>query len=157
MRGTQTNGLTEWKHEGALIGYSRLVADPENVWLLIHGNCGQAAHRVYAMSAFSAHDSVFVLEYPGYGTRPGKPSKGAFDAAAAESYRLLRNTFPEKPVCVTGESTGSGPASMLDRETVPPDKLVLVAPFDDLERVAADHLPYFSIRLILGVSWNMEA
>ena len=29
--GTQTNGLTEWKHEGALIGYSRLVADPENV------------------------------------------------------------------------------------------------------------------------------
>src|SRR5712671_3760185 len=89
---TQTNGLTEWKHEGALIGYSRPVADPENVWLLIHGNGGQATDRVYVMSAFSAHDSVFVLEYPGYGSRPGKPSKGAFDASAAEAYRLLRNT-----------------------------------------------------------------
>src|SRR5205809_7244373 len=28
---TQTTGLTEWKHEGALIGYSRRVADPEIV------------------------------------------------------------------------------------------------------------------------------
>src|SRR5438270_691969 len=137
---TQTTGLTEWKHEGALIGYSRLVADPENVWLLIHGNAGQAADRIYAISAFSAHDSVFVLEYPGYGSRPGKPSKGAFDAAAAEAYRLLRNSFPGKPVCVTGESIGSGPACMLAREAVSPDKLVLVVPFDDLKRVAADHL-----------------
>ena len=151
---TQTNGLTEWKHEGALIGYSRLVADPENVWLLVHGNGGQAADRVYAMSAFSAHDSVFVLEYPGYGTRPGKPSKSAFDAAAAEAYRLLRDTFPGKPVCVTGESIGSGPACMLAQEPVPPDKLVLVVPFDDLKRVAADHLPHFSVGLILGASWN---
>jgi uncharacterized protein len=151
---TQTNGLAEWKHQGTLIGYSRLVADPENVWLLIHGNGGQAADRVNAMSAFSARDSVFVLEYPGYGSRPGKPSKGAFDASAAEAYRLLRNMFPEKPVCVAGESIGSGPASMLAREAVPPDKLVLVVPFDDLKRVAADYLPHFSVGLILGASWN---
>ncbi len=151
---TQTNGLTEWKHDSALIGYSRLVADQENVCVRIHGNGGQAADRVYAMSAFSAHDSVFVLEYPGYGSRPGKPSKGAFDAAAAEAYRLLRNSFPEKPVCVAGESIGSSPASMLAQEAVPPDKLVLVVPFDDLKWVASDHLPSFSVRLILGTSWN---
>src|SRR4051812_30829765 len=87
----QKSGLTEWRHEGGLIGYSRPVSDPENVWLLLHGNGGQASDRVYALPAFSSQDSVFVLEYPGYGSRPGKPSKGAFDGAAVEAYRLLRS------------------------------------------------------------------
>ena len=43
---------------------------------------------------------------------------------------------------------------MLAHEAVPPDKLVLVVPFDDLKRVAADHLSCFSVGLIFGASWN---
>lgn len=150
----QTNGLTEWRSEGELMGYARIVDAPHNVWLLIHGNAGQAADRVYTFSAFSPHDSIFILEYPGYGLRPGVPSKPAFDAAAVSAYRVLRAIFPKTPVCVAGESIGSGPACQLATQIPPPDKVVLIVPFDDLKRVAAHHLPYFPVGFVLGRTWN---
>src|SRR6185436_11768513 len=60
-------GLAHWMHGGTLIGFARPVADPVNVWLLLHGNGGQAADRVYALDRFSERDAVYILEYPGYG------------------------------------------------------------------------------------------
>ncbi len=134
------NGLTPWKVKGAVIGYARLASSPKNVWLLVHGNAGQAADRVYALDCFARNDSVFILEYPGYGARAGKPSKSSFDAAAREAYQVLRKTFPTNPVCVVGESVGSGPACMLATLSPPPDKIVLLVPFDTLESVASEYV-----------------
>ena len=148
------NGLAEWKKQGQVIGYSRQVPEPQNVWLMLHGNGGQAADRTYAIRCFSDGDSVFILEYPGYGARAGKPSKASFDAAAAEAYLVLRETFPKTPVCVIGESLGSGPACVLAGQTPPPDKIVLVVPFDTLKSVAADHVPVLPTGLILRGSWD---
>ena len=148
------NGLAEWKKDGQVIGYSRQVPAPQNVWLMLHGNGGQAADRTYAIRCFSERDSVFILEYPGYGARAGKPSRASFDAAAAEAYLLLRETFPNTPVCVVSESIGSGPACMLAAQTPPPDKIVLVVPFDDLKSVAAGHVPFLPTGLILRGSWD---
>jgi pimeloyl-ACP methyl ester carboxylesterase len=148
------NGLAHWSQNGAPIGFARTVADPENVWLLLHGNAGQAADRVYALSRFSARDAVYIMEYPGYGARPGKPSRKSFDAAALAAYQLLRAQFPGKPVCVASESIGSGPASTLVRSAQPPDKLVMIVPFDDLKSLARDHAPYLPTGLMLPGSWN---
>jgi len=148
------NGLAHWTHEGVLIGFARTVPDAENVWLLLHGNGGQAADRVYALERFSDRDAVYIMEYPGYGTRPGKPSRKAFDDAAFVAYEALRAQFPGKPVCVAAESIGSGPASMLARATQPPDKFVFLVPFDDLKSVARDHAPSFLVGMMLGGSWN---
>jgi len=147
------NTLAAWTFEGRTIGYSRPVAAPTTVWLMLHGNGGQASDRRYALSAFSEHDSVFILEYPGYGRREGKPSKASFDAAAAEAYSLLRNEFPTIPVGVVGESIGSGPASMLARQTPPPDKIVLVVPFDRLTSVAAEHVS-LPVGSLLEARWD---
>ncbi|MGD0412216.1 MAG: alpha/beta hydrolase [Verrucomicrobiota bacterium] len=147
-------GLTAWKQEGRIIGYSRQVPAPQNVWLMLHGNAGQAADRAYAIPSFSGRDSVFILEYPGYGAREGKPSKASFDAAAAEGYLLLRNTFPKTPICVMAESIGCGPACALASQAQPPEKIVLVAPFDTLKSVAAGHFPFLPVGLILGESWD---
>jgi uncharacterized protein len=148
------NGLSEWRKEGRLIGYAREAQSPNNVWLLLHGNAGQASDRVYALPSFSSRDSVFILEYPGYGRRPGSPSMSAINAAAQEGYRALRSRFPRMPVCVVGESVGSGPASILAMEAQPPDKIVLITPFDVLSRVAAHHLKYLPARLVLRDNWN---
>ncbi|HYG36232.1 MAG TPA: alpha/beta hydrolase, partial [Clostridia bacterium] len=115
----QDNGLKTWKSEGKVIGYAREVPNPENVWLMLHGNGGQAADRVYAIPCFSDRDSVFILEYPGYGTRKGKPSRVSINAAAEEAYLLLRKAYPKTPVCVLGESIGSGPASWLATQPQP--------------------------------------
>jgi uncharacterized protein len=150
----RTNGLSEWRKDGALVGYSRMVPDPHTVWLMVHGNGGQAADRAYALHAFSQRDSVYILEYPGYGARTGTPSKRSLDRATLEAYQHLQRTYPAKPVCVVGESIGTGPASLLARQATPPAKIVLIVPLDNLKSVAAEHLPWLPVTLLLGSSWN---
>jgi pimeloyl-ACP methyl ester carboxylesterase len=146
--------LTPWMQDGSLIGFARTVPDPENVWLMLHGNGGQASHRGYMLDHLPARDALYVLEYPGFGSRPGTPSRASFDAAALSAYQALRAQFPGKPVCVLTESIGSGPGSTLARAAPPPDKFVLIVPFDILKSVAHDHVPYLPTSLILAGSWN---
>jgi len=150
----QENGLAPWKIDGGIVGYAREVLEPVNVWLMLHGNAGQAADRAYALARFSPHDSVYIMEYPGYGRRPGHPSKAAFDAAAAQAYRDLRQRYPKNPVCVVGESIGSGPASSLAKQGVLPEKIVLLVPYDKLANVVGDHYPWLPARLILRDQWD---
>ena len=123
-----------------------------------HGNAGQAADRTYALHCFSDSDAAFILEYPGYGKRAGSPGQKSFDAAAKEAYLGLRQAYPHIPVCVIGESIGSGPASSLSRLDPPPDKIVLVVPFDNLASVVRDHFPFIPAGLVLFDRWdNVEA
>jgi uncharacterized protein len=149
------NDLTPWTNEdGEVIGYAREVESPVNVWLMLHGNGGQAAQRAYAIPCFSDQDSVYILEYPGYGKRAGVPSRETFDQAAQDAYLLLRERYQQKPVCVAAESIGSGPASTLASQAVSPDKIVLIVPFDRLSLVAKRHFPAFLVDLILQSDWN---
>ena len=150
----ENNGLSEWRHDGNLLGYAREVKSPQNVWLMLHGNAGQASDRTYAIPSFSRVDSVFVLEYPGYGLRSGTPSMAAFNSAAKQAYAVLRSRFPNNPVCVVGESIGSGPASVLGLIERPPDKIVLITPFDMLARVAADHFRFLPAGVLLLDNWD---
>lgn len=149
-----SNGLDEWRHQGALIGFARPVRSPKNVWLMLHGNGGQASDRAYALPSFSRDDAVYFLEYPGYGQRPGSPSRESIDLAARQAYRLLREKYTATPVCVVGESLGSGPASALATVQPPPDKIVLVAPFDKLHRVGQYHYPFLPVRLLIPDNWD---
>jgi hypothetical protein len=121
---------------------------------MTHGNGGQAADREYALPRFSPDDSIYILEYPGYGQRPGMPSAQAFNAAAESAYLALRRAHPGIPVCAVGESIGSGPASMLATLAPPPDKIVLIVPFERLSLVARDHYPGFLVKLLLSDDWD---
>jgi hypothetical protein len=135
----------------------RLLAasgDPEERLADAAWQWGQAADRAYAVGSFSDQDSVFIMEYPGYGARSGEPSKSTFDAAAIEAYLALRKTFPSTPTCVAGESIGSGPASVLASQPQPPDKIVLIVPFDTLKSVASERFPLLPVGAILGESWD---
>ncbi|WP_224983299.1 alpha/beta hydrolase [Geomonas agri] len=154
----RSNGLVPWRDQGEVIGYARVVPSPRNVWLMLHGNGGQASDRAYALPSFARDDSVYILEYPGYGQRPGSPSKEALDLAARQGYLSLRQQYPDTPVCVVGESIGSGPACYLGGVQPPPDKIVLVVPFDKLHRVGQYHYWFLPVRLLLPDDWdNIEA
>ena len=148
------NRLEPWSDHGQVIGYARKVDHPQNVWFLIHGNGGQASDRAYAIPCFAPDDSVFILEYPGYGLRAGTPSKANFNRAATEAYLLLRHDYPKFPVCVAGESIGSGPACALATLASPPDKIVLIVPFDKLALVAKEHMPSWVVSLMLSDNWD---
>ena len=146
--------LNPWRANGGIIGYCREVTNARAIWLMMHGNAGQAADRDYVLSRMSDQDSLYVLEYPGYGSREGYPGKDSMNRAAAEAYQILRTQYPGKPVCVLGESIGSGPACFLASDKNPPDKIILVVPFDTLASVAAEQFWFLPVRLLLRDNWD---
>jgi pimeloyl-ACP methyl ester carboxylesterase len=146
--------LRPWIVAGEIVGYCRAVSNPRTIWLMTHGNAGQASHREYVLAHIAAADSLYVLEYPGYGQRGGRPSKDSINAAAADAYGILRSQFPATPIGVIGESIGSGPASFLASALPAPDKIVLVVPFDTFSSVASEHMPLLPVRAILKDKWD---
>lgn len=146
--------LTDWRIDNELIGCARIVEKPRAVWLICHGNAGQAADRQYIVDRLPADTCVYVLEYPGYGLRPGAPSMVSINEAARSAYTLLRATYPSTPVGVFGESLGSGPASHLGSLASPPDRLVLVTPFDNLLSVAKEQIRGLPVSLLMRDKWD---
>ena len=136
------------------IGYCREVTNAQAIWLMAHGNAGQAADRDYVLDHMSDRDSLYVLEYPGYGGREGAPSMTSINQAAAEAYHVLRSRNPNTPVCVLGESIGTGAACALAAEKPAPDKIVLLAPFDSLASVGAERFYFLPVRLLLRDTWD---
>jgi len=150
--------LTRWSDGQRIMGYAREVPNARTIWFMMHGNGGQAADRDYVLQCMTEQDSLYVLEYPGYGRREGSPSMVSMNQAAVEAYQLLRLRNPATPVCALGESLGSGPACALASEKIPPDKIVLVVPFDTLASVASSHFFFLPVRLILRDAWdNIES
>ncbi len=155
---TPSTSLAPWSDGSRVIGYCREAPNARAIWLMLHGNGGQAADRDYVLRRMSGQDSLYVLEYPGYGSREGSPSLESMNRAASEAYQLLRSRNLNIPVCVLGESIGSGPACALAREKIAPDKIVLVTPFDTLANVAARHFPFLPVRLLVRDAWdNVES
>jgi pimeloyl-ACP methyl ester carboxylesterase len=146
--------LQPWIVGGRTLGYCQRVERPRTVWLMAHGNAGQASGRAYVLPRMAPGDALFVVEYPGYGQRPGSPTMSAMNAAVAEAYEALRNEYPDTPVCALGESLGSGPVSMLATRRRPPDKIILAVPFDTLARVAAGHFRWLPVSFILQDRWD---
>jgi uncharacterized protein len=152
------SALLSWTLGDRTIGYAREVQNPKTCWLMLHGNAGQAQQRDYLLPLLAPTDALYVLEYPGFGFRAGEPSRESLNAAALEAYEYLRNQNPGTPIGVIGESIGSGPACELGRARIPPDKIVLITPFDSLANVAAGHFRMLPIRFMLRDRWdNVEA
>jgi pimeloyl-ACP methyl ester carboxylesterase len=124
------------------------------VWLMFHGNAGQASDRGYVRGSLRDTDAVFIVEYPGYGQREGSPSMESINAAAVEAYALLRTLYPGVPIGVIGESLGSGPASYLCSLPDPPARAVLIVPFDNLAAVAKEHIRYLPVSLLMRDKWD---
>lgn len=154
---TSPGVLTAWKVEDEVVGYAREVSHPRTVWLMMHGNAGQASDREYVLRAMQEEDALYVLEYPGYGARAGSPSQKSIDRAATEAYRALRQKYPNTPIGVVGESLGSGPASMLANDPQPPEAIVLITPFDSLYSVAAKRFWFVPVSVLLADRWDNVA
>ncbi|MGC4074693.1 MAG: hypothetical protein QM760_19760 [Nibricoccus sp.] len=150
----ETFGLTEWKLDNRVVGYASIVENPKRIWLMCHGNGGQAAHRHFMRENIPPGESLYILEYPGYGQRPGKPSMKSINAAAVEAFTALRKQFPDLPIGVIGESLGTGPASYLCSREDTPDRLVLIVPYNQLVKVAKEHVRYLPVSLLMRDKWD---
>ncbi len=150
----ETGQLDAWTEGEHVVGYCRERTNPATVWLMCHGNGGQASDRDYVLKFIPDSDSVYVLEYPGYGDRSGSPSRMSIDLAATEAYEILCRRYPDIPLGVIGESLGSGPACALTSSIRPPEKVVLIVPFDTLHRIASRRFPFLPVWLLLLDRWD---
>jgi pimeloyl-ACP methyl ester carboxylesterase len=147
----QLQRFEPWRNPaGEIIGWKRLAVGSTNheQVLVFHGNGGSALIRlplgdeIQAVAPFD----IYVLEYPGYGSRPGTPSESGIFKAAAEGVELLKS----HPVYIVGESLGTGVASYIAGKYPELVRGVfLLAPYDELVSVAGVRMPYFPVRLML--------
>jgi uncharacterized protein len=141
-------GLLPWLDvEGNFIGWrSRQGAGIP--LLLLHGNAGHSLHRSYFISRLhhaGVTPPIFILEYPGYGARPGIPTESNLAAAAVEAIDLLG-----QPVVLVGESLGTGVAcGAASQRPESVRGLLLITPFDSMVAVAKKHYPWAPVSLIL--------
>ncbi len=152
------NGLHPWKSaQNQLIGWMPAEPPPKgaNILLAFHGNAGFALHRTYLVKGFQRpadHPAfyVFLLEYPGYGARPGSPSETSFKNAAENALLQIRQDYPENRIFLAGESIGSGVAAWLAGEHPGAvSGLFLMTAFNRLADVAHHHYPILPVNLLL--------
>jgi pimeloyl-ACP methyl ester carboxylesterase len=149
-------GFVPWRNpSGQIIGWKLpATSSPVASVLITHGNAGCAIDRGYL--AGPIHDAapvdVYVLEYPGYGSRGGSPDKRSILAAAEEAFGLLTNSLPKYLV---SESLGAGAACYLAR-THPTEVagLVLFMPYHNLASVAQQKMPLLPAYLLLLDRFN---
>ncbi|HEU4382959.1 MAG TPA: alpha/beta hydrolase [Anaeromyxobacteraceae bacterium] len=146
-------GLEPWTEAGRFLGWRAPApgAAPRARVLVLHGNAGSALDRVYVRDVLQAPGQppleVILLEYPGYGPRPGAPGEGALVEAALEAVRLARRDGT--PLLLWGESLGSA-AAALAAAAAPGsvDGLALVTPLRSVPAVAARHYPFLPSWLV---------
>jgi pimeloyl-ACP methyl ester carboxylesterase len=138
-------GFTPWRDgAGKLIGWRASPAKGARTRVLVfHGNAGSALDREHLAAALVAHGlEVVLLEYPGFGARPGTPSIDSLSAAAVDALQTL-GAEGRGPVWLLGESVGSGVAARAIA-LLPPhavQALLLVTPFSRITEVARIHYP----------------
>jgi pimeloyl-ACP methyl ester carboxylesterase len=149
-------GFVPWQNpSGQIIGWKLpATSSPVASILITHGNAGCAIDRGYLANPIhiAAPVDVYVLEYPGYGSREGSPDKRNFLAAAEEAFGLLTNGLPKYLV---SESIGAGVACHLAKaHSTNVAGLVLFMPYHDLASVAQQKMPLLPAYLLLLDRFN---
>jgi uncharacterized protein len=153
------DGFDRWRNAaGENIGWKRLAPNRPATGqvLVVHGNAGSAVHRVDYANAIqrAAPLDVFILEYPGYGDRPGAPSEKSLFHSADDAMQLLDRS---RPIYLLGESLGTGVASYLAGKWAPNvTGVLLIAPFNNLTVVGQHHMPVFPVRWMLRDRFESE-
>jgi uncharacterized protein len=145
-------GLEPWTADGRFLGWRSPAPGsvPRARVLVLHGNAGSALDRVYVRDVLQAPGmpalEVILLEYPGYGPRPGAPGQGALVEAALEAVRLARGGAP---LLLWGESLGSAVAALAAAAAPGSvDGLAMVTPLRSVPAVASRHYPFLPVSLV---------
>jgi len=144
--------LQAWPSAKELRGFTSRIPqqDAKGTVLVFHGNAGAALHRTYYIDALqSLGYRVIIAEYPGYGLRGGAPSETTLIKDGIVTAKMVWQEFKE-PLILCGESLGSGiVAGIAASREVPVKGLLLLTPFDAMNKVAQHHYWYFLARWLL--------
>lgn len=145
-------GFEGWQaKDGSFLGWKKLRPDATHSVLAFHGNAGSAVDRFHLGPILSGEEpvNVFLLEYPGYGSRIGVPSERLLTEAAVDGIDTLSED-PALPIWLFGESLGTGVAAAAAGAR--PERVagvVLVTPFDSLVGAARFHYPWLPVGVLM--------
>ncbi len=130
-------------------------AEMQGTVIVFHGNAGTAYQRSFYVQALSDQNMrVILAEYPGYGSRPGKPSEDTLVKDALETIRLAYQEFGE-PLYIWGESLGGGVVSgAISKTDIPIKGVVMFLPWDSLPELAQTHYWYLPARWLVMDKYN---
>ena len=144
-------GFLPWRNAAnQFIGWKSAAASPPiGSILIVHGNAGWALRRAYMAAPIheAAALDVYILEYPGYGSRSGTPGMASLLNAADDAFANLPTNVP---IYVVSESLGTGVAAHLAQKN--PDRvagLAMFVPYDKLASVAENHVPFLPAYYLL--------
>ena len=144
-------GLRPWPDEARYFGLAGPPpAAPRGTVLLWHGNAGTALDRMHYLEPLRRLGyQVVLLEYPGYGPRPGRPGERPLVADALRATRAALKEF-QGPFFAWGESLGSGVAAhmagALGNEFA---GVVLITPWNRLPELAQCHYPFLPAKWLV--------
>jgi uncharacterized protein len=136
------SGAEDFRPWPSMDDYRGLLAEPRDsqprgTILYLHGNAGSALDWTDCRQfARPLGYRLILLEYPGFGARPGSPNEAALVADVARSVDLARAQFA-RPLFLFGESLGSGVAAATVAASGRHfDGVLLATAWDDLPQVA---------------------
>jgi hypothetical protein len=126
------------------------------VVLFFHGNAGNISHRLWSLEMFHRlGQSVFIIDYRGYGQSEGRPNEqGTYlDAEAAWRYLVEKRQIDPAEIIVFGESLGGAVAAWL-AQTHSPRALILVSTFTSVPDIGAQVYPFLPVRWLARINYN---
>jgi pimeloyl-ACP methyl ester carboxylesterase len=132
--------------DGESLNVWRLNAGRPRAIIYFGGNAENVYGNVTMFERAFADTSVYLVNYRGYGGSTGSPSERGLYVDAVSIFDRLETEHTQ--IAVIGRSLGSGVATYL-ASVRNVDRMVLITPFDSIERVASQLFPIFPISLLL--------
>ncbi|MEI6035081.1 MAG: alpha/beta fold hydrolase [Verrucomicrobiae bacterium] len=150
----RTQGLSRWADQsGRALGWMTDSGSAIRPVLILQGNAGNALDRgelLAKLQEAGSKSKIYLVDYPGYGSAPGRPDQQSLTSAAIAALDAL----PE-PAIVVGESLGTGVAAQTAARR--PEKirgLILITPFDSMASAASHHYPWLPVGWLLLDRFN---
>ena len=118
----------------------------EEAIIYFGGNAEAAGYSAHAYQGFFPEHTLYFVNYRGYGKSSGTPTQDGLYSDALHVYDAIKEKHTV--VHAAGRSLGSSIATYLaaNREI---GKLALITPFDSIEHIAKDQLPFYPVSWFL--------
>jgi uncharacterized protein len=127
--------------------------EADDAWIVFGGN-GLALNPVGDQWRDCTTRAIYLMPYRGYEGQAGDPGEKNFVEDGVALVNQAAKTH--RHVGIIGISIGTGVATQVAARTHP-DQLLLVTPYDRLDLVARDHVPYLPVRWFMRDTYDSAA
>ena len=139
--------------DGESIKIWRINPGKKNAIIYFGGNAEPVEINIPLFTELMPNYSIYLVNYRGYGGSSGTPSEAGLFADALNIYDNIRQQHTR--ISAMGRSLGSGIAVYLASQRSI-EKLILVTPYDSIEKVAQRSYPLFPISILLKDKYDAQ-